>query len=629
MSSTRRRVWVARESGKATSVFAGPDDLFDDLKSAAIVRFPASLLHSYDLCDIHIVHYYEDSHSLGHQRHVVFAEHLNVFKTLDLWFPNGYLHNDILYLVVARTPTENLQPPPQVLQDSLSTPIGPYTNFNLASAPFSNFSASYLPHPLARHALPLAHLPANINTSAHAHLPANINTSAYAHLPANINTSAYAHLPQPPPIRLPLSEKLTRFGHSLSLSDPLPIGRPVLRARHQLAADLVHITPHARPLAHADTYPIAQSPVATSHPHLDGPHHHPLDSHRHSKRSLLTDPTDLVDPAEPGANASANPSLPAILLLPKNFLLANSVEADKGKSAALDNVDPKALDASGNTTESDTSKGDTITIDVATKKKHKSLDDLSLKPARDRNGSKHKELVDGGDDLHANLASTPAPSVPNPLKTSAPVAAPSTDKLKPARARVKHTGRPLTTEKVLPSILVLVVEDNAINQAILGAFLRKHKILYQIAKNGQEAVDMWRMGRFHLVLMDIQLPVKSGIEATKEIRNLERLNHIGVFAENEYMHTNTEVLPSDKLQTALFRLPVIIVALTASLNSLVDKKNALMAGCNDFLTKPVNLVWLQNKITEWGCMQALIDFDGWKSRGEMAPSVSAKKALKS
>ena len=40
-------------------------------------------------------------------------------------------------------------------------------------------------------------------------------------------------------------------------------------------------------------------------------------------------------------------------------------------------------------------------------------------------------------------------------------------------------------------------------------------------------------GGFHLVLMDIQLPVKSGIEATKEIRHLEKLNRIGVFHENE------------------------------------------------------------------------------------------------
>ncbi|CQB89972.1 Signal transduction histidine-protein kinase BarA [Chlamydia trachomatis] len=159
----------------------------------------------------------------------------------------------------------------------------------------------------------------------------------------------------------------------------------------------------------------------------------------------------------------------------------------------------------------------------------------------------------------------------------------------------------------------MVVEDNAINQAILGAFLRKRKIHYQIAKNGQEAIDKWKKGGFHLVLMDIQLPVKSGIEATKEIRHLEKLNRIGVFHENE-IGKNVIINEEDRLTSNTFRSPVIIVALTASSNSSVDKTNALTAGCNDYLTKPVNLVWLQNKITEWGCMQALIDFDGWKDK---------------
>ena len=106
-------------------------------------------------------------------------------------------------------------------------------------------------------------------------------------------------------------------------------------------------------------------------------------------------------------------------------------------------------------------------------------------------------------------------------------------------------------------------------------------------------------GGFHLVLMDIQLPVKSGIEATKEIRHLEKLNRIGVFHENE-IGKNVIINEEDRLTSNTFRSPVIIVALTASSNSSVDKTNALTAGCNDYLTKPVNLVWLQNKITEWG-----------------------------
>lgn len=178
-------------------------------------------------------------------------------------------------------------------------------------------------------------------------------------------------------------------------------------------------------------------------------------------------------------------------------------------------------------------------------------------------------------------------------------------------------GAKSATDKVLPLISVLVVEDNAINQAILGAFLRKHKIHYLIAKNGQEAVDKWKKGGIHLVIMDLQLPVKSGLEATKEIRYLERINKIGMFAEHElYMKNNKnslQIKEEEKLDLNIFISPVIIVALTASSNSSVDRKHALMAGCNDYLTKPVNLVWLQNKITEWGCMQALINFDGWKS----------------
>lgn len=108
--------------------------------------------------------------------------------------------------------------------------------------------------------------------------------------------------------------------------------------------------------------------------------------------------------------------------------------------------------------------------------------------------------------------------------------------------------------------------------------------------NGRDAVAKWRTGGFHLVLMDIQLPIMNGLEATREIRRLERVNSIGVLsARAEDMTDPTDKSEkadeSDKLQNMdQFKSPVIVVALTAS-SLQSDRHEALAAGCNDFLTK--------------------------------------------
>ncbi|KAK4200120.1 response regulator mcs4 [Triangularia verruculosa] len=241
------------------------------------------------------------------------------------------------------------------------------------------------------------------------------------------------------------------------------------------------------------------------------------------------------------------------------------------------------------------------------------------------------------------LTATPPPRAASPRVTA--VSRPK--KKKPTDAPSLPAG--IMLNDGVPPINVLIVEDNIINLRLLEAFVKRLKVRWQTAMNGREAVTKWKKGGFHLVLMDIQLPIMSGLEATREIRRLERVNSIGAFSsmptgtvtrkgianKNDDKQKEGEVTAASDKQVgknetadsngaaegnaeqdilpnrAMFKSPVIIVALTAS-SLQSDRHEALAAGCNDFLTKPVSYVWLQNKLKEWGCMISLIDFDGWR-----------------
>lgn len=178
---------------------------------------------------------------------------------------------------------------------------------------------------------------------------------------------------------------------------------------------------------------------------------------------------------------------------------------------------------------------------------------------------------------------TPPPRVSSPRPQARPK--------KSKKASAEHPSLPAgMLNGAVPPINVLIVEDNIINLKLLEAFMKRLKVRWQTAMNGREAVTKWRAGGFHLVLMDIQLPIMSGLEATKEIRRLERLNSIGVFSSSASSSAPSEKSDGepegdDKLpSTVLFKSPVIIVALTAS-SLQSDRHEALAAGCNDFLTK--------------------------------------------
>ena len=197
----------------------------------------------------------------------------------------------------------------------------------------------------------------------------------------------------------------------------------------------------------------------------------------------------------------------------------------------------------------------------------------------------------------------PTPPIPETTKVSSTPGTPRVASPRPGNRRKtkQKPSEPTLTlppgilDTAVPPINVLIVEDNHINMKLLEQFVRRLKVRWDTAVNGREAVNKWRNGGFHLVLMDIQLPIMSGLEATKEIRRLERVNNIGAFSNtpsdpgaNEWLAGDQKTYAAkdeDKLgDPRMFKSPVIIVALTAS-NLQSDRHEALAAGCNDFLTK--------------------------------------------
>jgi len=108
---------------------------------------------------------------------------------------------------------------------------------------------------------------------------------------------------------------------------------------------------------------------------------------------------------------------------------------------------------------------------------------------------------------------------------------------------------------------VLIVEDNKTNQMLLSIILKGLSLTYDIANNGQEAVDMFiSNNNYDVILMDENMPVMNGIEAVKNIREVEMANNY-------------------------YQVP--IVAVTANALS-GDRERFLASGMNDYLAKPYN-----------------------------------------
>lgn len=120
----------------------------------------------------------------------------------------------------------------------------------------------------------------------------------------------------------------------------------------------------------------------------------------------------------------------------------------------------------------------------------------------------------------------------------------------------------------LTGFTVLVVEDNELNQNVIECFLEYNGADVAIANHGKEALDMLRMQSFDCVLMDIQMPVMDGLEATQMIR-----------ANPQWI-----------------KVPVI--AVTANVDQH-HKELCQNAGMNDFLAKPIDPDLLVDMLLKW------------------------------
>jgi signal transduction histidine kinase/ActR/RegA family two-component response regulator len=116
---------------------------------------------------------------------------------------------------------------------------------------------------------------------------------------------------------------------------------------------------------------------------------------------------------------------------------------------------------------------------------------------------------------------------------------------------------------------VLLVEDNQVNQQIATHLLGEANLKVTLAENGKEAVEKIQRESFEVVLMDLQMPVMDGLEATREIR---------------------------KLDSEVKDIPIIAMTAHASTEHIEE---CMEVGMNAHTTKPINVDVLLNTIAKW------------------------------
>jgi len=120
----------------------------------------------------------------------------------------------------------------------------------------------------------------------------------------------------------------------------------------------------------------------------------------------------------------------------------------------------------------------------------------------------------------------------------------------------------------LKGLRILVAEDNEFNQQVIEELLEQYGMVVRLCGNGREALERLANERFDIVLMDVQMPVMDGYEATRQIRATPEL------------------------------AGQCVIAMTANAMAM-DRDRCLAAGMDDFETKPITAEHLYQTLIKW------------------------------